>query len=108
MNEDAIRDQIAANLDLVEPGLTLIRTEYPLPNAHGTKGRIDVLARDRFGNFLVIEVKRTNQAARQAIHELLKYASLLVAEEGCRLSQVRCCLASVEWKELQVPLVASR
>jgi hypothetical protein len=45
-NEDEFRDYLAARLDLIEPGLTLLDTEYGLTNLDGAGGRIDILARD--------------------------------------------------------------
>ena len=56
-NEASIRDNLANNLAVLEPGLGLIETEHPLKNAHGTSGRIHILAKDRFGNRVIIEVK---------------------------------------------------
>lgn len=103
MNEAQIRDYLADHLYLVELGLHLVRKEDPLPNAKGSKGFIDILARDRYGLYVVIEVKRTNKAAREAVHEFSKYVGLLKASRGIAKDQIRCMLLAVEWWELAVP-----
>ena len=43
--EERIRDYLAANLDLLEQGLVLVKKEFSLPNLEGAGGRIDILAR---------------------------------------------------------------
>jgi hypothetical protein len=103
MNEVQIRDYLAAHLDMIEPGLTLIEKEYYLPNAIGTRGFIDILARDRFGMSVIIEIKRSNKAAREAAHEFSKYVALLRAKTGIAKERLRCLLLSTEWRELIVP-----
>ena len=57
--EDRIRDFLAENLDLLEPHLELIGKEYQLPSRIGAGGRIDLLAKDPFGHFVLIEIKRS-------------------------------------------------
>lgn len=103
VSESIIRDWLAEHLDRIEEGLTLVAKEFPLPNALGTRGFIDILAKDRFGLFTVIEVKRSDNTARQAIHELIKYIALLRNERGVGDDAVRCILASTHWEELEVP-----
>ncbi len=102
-NEATIRDHLANDLGVLELGLGLIETEHSLKNAHGTGGRIDILAKDRFGNRVIIEVKRSDASSRQALHELFKYSSLYCAEEGLPYGSVRSILVSTEWNELRVP-----
>jgi hypothetical protein len=101
--EAKIRDDLALNLERLEPGLALIAKEYPLQNAIGSGGFIDLLARDRFGHFVVIEVKRSDQSARSALHELTKYMALLRAARGVGREQMRAILVSTDWRELAVP-----
>jgi hypothetical protein len=48
--ERELRDVLAQRLQLVEPDLDPIETEYKLPNPIGGKGFVDILARDRFGS----------------------------------------------------------
>ena len=74
--EKTIRDLLVTRLDLVEPGLVHVETEHKLPNVHGSKGSIDILARDALGHRVIIELKRSNDSARAAIHELCKYVAL--------------------------------
>lgn len=101
--EAKIRDYIADNLDFIEDNLRLIRKEFKLENSFGTRGRVDILAEDKFNNFLIIEVKRSNQSARQAIHEVLKYAGLVQQRLKAKTSEIRVCIISTNWEELLVP-----
>ncbi|WP_433494885.1 endonuclease NucS domain-containing protein [Micromonospora sp. CA-248089] len=103
MSENAIRDELAMRLDLIEPGLVLLAKEYKLPNKAGSAGRIDILARDETGCLVVIELKRSNAAARQALHELAKYVELLQREKGIGSADVRVLIVSTEWRELLAP-----
>jgi Endonuclease NucS len=101
--ESSIRDSLAANLHLIDSNLTLISKEYYLPNPEGTKSFVDVLAQDNAQNYVVIEIKRTNQAARQAIHEVIKYVEALKKNKRCTNSEIIVLVAAVDWKELIVP-----
>ncbi|MFK0009288.1 endonuclease NucS domain-containing protein [Paenarthrobacter sp. NPDC090520] len=102
-DEDVIRDFLAADLDIIEPGLQLVDKEYYLPNNVGSRGFIDILARDKHGLIVVIELKRSDGAARQCIHELFKYTGLLGQNDNLRLDQMRCVAVSTEWHELLLP-----
>jgi len=101
--EALIRDKLAQNLEVLAPGLELIDMEFLLRNPVGAKGFIDLLAKYRFGDRGIIELKRSNQAARQAMHELLKYAALFRRKEGLPCGKIRCFVVSTEWHELAVP-----
>lgn len=101
--ENLIRDQLATRLDLIEPGLELLATEYVVGNPDGAGGRIDILARDRLGNIVVIELKRSDQAARTALHELMKYIALVQVQRGLTAERLRAVLVSTEWHELLTP-----
>lgn len=108
-NEAAIRDELAKRLELIEPGLTLVRTNFPVPNAQGTRGFLDILARDATGMLVVIEIKRSDSTAREAIHEVLKYVELLRRERGMASDKLRAIIVSTTWRELLVPFsVAAR
>lgn len=102
-SEDELRDHLAAHLELIESGLTLIKTEYRLRNIKGAGGYIDILARDDSGDLVVIELKRSDNSARQALHELEKYVGLLAADRGVRVDRLRCILVATVWRELLVP-----
>jgi hypothetical protein len=101
--EARLRDELAEHPELLEPGLTVRRIEYRLPNLQGAAGSVDILATDRYGATVIIEIKRSNKTARQALHELNKYVALFKYDHGLRDSQIRCMLVSTEWHELLVP-----
>ena len=102
--EDKIRRHLAEHLEILEEGLTLLHEEYVIPNTAGASGRVDIIAKDIFGNVVVIEIKRSNQASREALHELNKYTSLLRIRQGLTETSVRVMIVSTEWHELLVPL----
>ena len=102
--KDRIRDYLAEHLDLLGDGLSLIQKEHMLPNPTGAGGRMDILARDKFGTFVVIEVKRSNEAARQTLNEIHKYTALLRIQQGLDQTQVRVIIVSTDWAELRLPL----
>lgn len=101
--ESHIRDYLAENLNFLSDELSLIGKEYLLPNNDGTKGYVDLLAKDKQGNYVIIEIKRSNQAARQALHEIFKYSALLKRNLYIKQSEIRVILISTTWDELLVP-----
>jgi hypothetical protein len=101
--ENDIRDQLALRLSLIEPGLELLATNWYLRNAAGTRGFIDILARDAAGVYVVLELKRSNSTAREAIHEVIKYTELLKSDMGLDESKIRAIIVSTVWTELAVP-----
>lgn len=103
MNENEIRDILASDLSIIEDGLKLHDTEQYIPSAMGTKSFIDILAKDKFGHWVIIEVKKTNAAAREAVHEVFKYIESLQRHFGARNDEIRAIVAAVEWKELLIP-----
>jgi hypothetical protein len=107
-NEDELRDHLAANLGLIEPGLTLIATNYPIETLLGANGALDILAKDPYGCFVIIEVKRSDQAARQALHELSKYISAFLTTQHVDEHKLRCFVVSTHWHELDTPLAFFR
>lgn len=102
-NESAIRDYLATHLELIETGLTLVAREHYLRNSVGASGFLDIFARAANGQLLIIEIKRTNAAAREAIQELFKYATLLRKNYLVRDVDYRLIVLSVEWHELLTP-----
>ncbi|REH00984.1 endonuclease NucS domain-containing protein [Flavobacterium aquicola] len=103
LSEATIRDYLAGQLDFIESGLTLLEKEHFLPNVSGSNGFVDILAKDRFNNFVVIEIKRSQQASRQTLQELFKYISLLKQNYHARDSEIRCIIVSTHWSELLLP-----
>lgn len=103
INEADIRDFLTHNLDIVEPNLKFIKKEFSLENSLGAGGRIDILAKDKFGFFVIIEIKKNNKTARQALHELQKYMALFKTNYGLATHKCRCILLSTDWHELLVP-----
>lgn len=103
IREDHIRDKLADQLALIEDELSLIDVNYSLPNSEGTRGFIDILARDRHGVFVVVELKRSNKTSREALHEVMKYTELLQREMGVDKSEIRAVIVSTHWEELRVP-----
>lgn len=101
--ESRIRDYLAAHLGLIEEGLVLVKTEFALPGPFGAGGVIDILARDRFGHLVVVEVKRSDQSARSALHEIAKYVALLKTSQGVPAERIRTVLISTSWHELAMP-----
>ncbi len=69
--EATIRDYLADHLDVLESGLTLIQKEYPLRNPTGSKGYIDILARDVLGNRVIDSEGRVLRAARHVPVQLI-------------------------------------
>jgi hypothetical protein len=69
----------------------------------GSKGFIDILARDNDNRYVVIEIKRSRSASRQTINEILKYRGLLKLELGLRDNEIRLIILSIDWEELIVP-----
>jgi len=103
ITEADIRDHLAAHLDLIEPGLTLVDIEFHLPNRDGASGFLDIFARDASGRLVIIEIKRTDAAAREAIQELYKYMPLLRVRFFVKDIDIRLILLSVAWHELATP-----
>lgn len=103
IREKNIQEFLASNLHMIEPGLTLLDKEYYLRPDKGTKGFIDILAKDSMDNIVVIEIKSARSTTRQALHELFKYESYLIEERLLNHEQIRLCIVSTDWEELLIP-----
>ena len=103
MKESNLRDLIAKNISKLKPGLTLLQKEQYIPGKHGTNSFIDLYAKDAYGRHVLIELKRSNVAARQAIHEVNKYIESVKDYFGAKDSEIHVIIASTEWSELLVP-----
>jgi RecB family endonuclease NucS len=90
--EDIVRDHLSKTVDILEAGLTLIEVNHKLPNNVGAKGFIDILARDKLSNLIIIELKRSDHAARQALFEILKYMRLFRRQHGTPAQSAPPCL----------------
>lgn len=103
INEATIRDRLANNLGVIDSKLTLIGTEVYLNNLKGTRGYIDILAKDNHGRYIIIELKRSNEASRQALHETVKYFEAIKENKSLKDNEIIVYVVSTEWKELLVP-----
>lgn len=102
-SEAEVRDLIAANLQLFEKGLTFVDKEHYLPNGVGTRGFIDILAKDKNNKLVVIEVKKSDSTAREALHEVFKYLEGVKLNLGLKDEEIRLIIISTNWRELIVP-----
>ncbi|MFZ2782873.1 MAG: endonuclease NucS domain-containing protein [Sediminibacterium sp.] len=98
--EHIIRDWLAINPDFIEPGLQLIEKEHYLPDELGSSGFIDILCKDVYNNFVIVEIKRSDSAARQTFTEVLKYAGLIKSTYNARDSEIRIVIISTHWSEI--------
>lgn len=103
VKESIIRENISENLYLLDKSLKLVAQEHYIKMPDGKKAFIDILAKDDFGCFTVIELKKSNQTARSAIQQLLKYANFLKRKNRLEESQIRCVILSTVWDELEDP-----
>jgi Endonuclease NucS len=101
--EYKIRDNLVNRLDLIESGLSLIEDEYHVKNPNGAGGFIDIFAKDSKGDLVIIELKCSDKAAREAITELSKYIALIRRIKNVKNSEIRLIVISTAWHELLVP-----
>ena len=64
---------------------------------------IDILAKDNDGNFIIIELKKSNNAARQSIHEVIKYTEFVKKQYAVNDDEIKLVIISTEWDELFIP-----
>jgi hypothetical protein len=102
-SEHTVRDALCSRLGLIEPGLSLLNKEQYVPNVLGTRSFIDIFAVDSRGKYTIIELKRSNAASRQAIHEIYKYIEGIKNHFGLQEDEIRVIIISTEWHELLVP-----
>lgn len=103
MNESDIRDLLVDQLDCLEPNLRYLEKEQYIPGAIATRSFIDILARDSADHLVIIELKRSDSAAREAIHEVLKYVEAVKSHLAVRDDEIRTMIVSTEWTELLLP-----
>ncbi len=103
MTEATLRDMIAKDIEVLEQGLVLLSKEQYIPHSLGTKGFIDLYAKDKNGNHVIIELKKSDASSREAIHEVFKYVEGVKAHLGANDNEIRVIVASTKWRELLVP-----
>lgn len=103
VRESHVRDSLSACLDKLENGLLFLEKESKLPSSIGTTGFIDLLAQDADKRYVLVEVKKTEAATRETLHEVLKYIENAKTHLGLRENELRVIVASVEWRELLIP-----
>ena len=101
--EFQIREKIAANLNLFDSHLKLIKQEYSLRLDDGRQAFIDILARDIFGCYTIIEIKKSNKSARTTIQQLYKYAAFFKIRNRLEDHQIRLMVISTDWDEISAP-----
>ncbi|MFX4231525.1 endonuclease NucS domain-containing protein [Aliarcobacter butzleri] len=102
-SEAQLRDDISNKLFLIEDGLELVKNEFYLKNDYGTNAFIDILAKDKNNNLVIIEVKKSKSSEREAITELFKYITLLKNEFLLNNREIRLIVISTDWRELTLP-----
>ncbi len=69
MDERSLETLLVGRLDLLEPGLTLVKRQFSIEGL----GRIDLLCRDRKRNLVVVEIKRPAADFREAVGQVASY-----------------------------------
>ncbi len=100
--EFQIREKLAKQLDKIDPKLKLVKQEHYI-KIDGEKVFIDILAKDDFGCFTVIELKKSKNTARSTVQQLYKYANFLKRKYQLEEYQIRCVAVSTHWDELNAP-----
>jgi len=75
-----------------------------LQNSVGTRGYIDILARDENQMWVIIEVKLEKKQSREAVTEIAKYVELLARDRHVATDRIRVIIASADWTELLAPV----
>ena len=97
--EAHLQELLAANLDALGPGLSLIRREYPTDI-----GPVDLLCRDVQGRVVAIEIKRRGEI--DGVEQLTRYLNRLDLDG--RLRPVRGIFAAQQIKPQAQVLATSR
>lgn len=103
MTEAEIRDNLISRLAIIQPDLVYLEKEKYLRSELGTKGFIDILATDAKQRHVIIELKKSNSAAREALHEVLKYLEGIKGQKSLRDDEIRVIIVSTVWEELLIP-----
>jgi RecB family endonuclease NucS len=97
--EAHLQELLAANPDVIEEGLRLVRREYPTDI-----GPVDLMCRDRDGNAVIVEIKRIGEI--NAVDQLSRYLERLGHES--RLDGLRGMLVASAIKPQASVLARSR
>ena len=98
--EHIIRDWLAAHPEFIEKGLQVVGKEHYLFDEMGSSGFIDILCKDLYNNFVIVEIKRSDSAARQTFTGVFKYAELIQNRYNARNSEIRIIIISTHWNEI--------
>lgn len=98
--ERIIRDWLVAHPEFIEKGLLVIEKEHYIFDELGSSAFIDILCKDVYNNFVIIEIKRSDSAARQTFTEVFKYAELIQTKYNARNSEIRIVIISTHWNEI--------
>ncbi len=83
-SERQLADLLEQDLGLIEKGLTPLKTE-----SHFNKGAIDILAEDRSGKLVAIELKRRT-AGLDAVTQLVRYVKQLSQRKNTKIRGLLC------------------
>ncbi len=97
--EKELQELLADHLEHIEPGLTLVRREFPTD-----LGPVDILARDPEGRAVAVEVKRIGEIA--GVEQLTRYLERM--DRDPMLTPVRGVLAATAVKPQARVLAESR
>ncbi len=107
MKESAIRDYLSSNIEVINSDFEFLNKEKYIKNEICTKSFIDIFAiNHKTQRYVIIEIKRSNEAAREAIHEINKYFVAVKNHMGLSSDELELVVASTEWEELIVPFSA--
>lgn len=102
-SEKQIQNFLKEHLSLIQPGLKLVNANVLVPNDHGSPGRIDILARDTDGYYVLIELKTNRHSSREAMQQSAKYVYLFAEQNGIARARLRSVILSTDWNELIAP-----
>ncbi|MEG9434145.1 endonuclease NucS domain-containing protein [Terriglobus sp. ADX1] len=102
--ESHLRDYLVANLQVIEPGLVLWNSNPPTVEYQIGKRRIDILAKDKAGTPVVIELKR-GLGYDKVVGQALLYQGMIAREMN--IQRVRIILIASEVSD-ELKIASSR
>lgn len=103
MKENELRDSIVLQLRKFDSNLKYLDKEKYIPNNLGTRGFIDILCKDSNNNFVIVEVKKSDNTSREALHEVIKYYEGVKSHIKAKSDEIKLVIMSTTWRELLVP-----